>query len=266
MSKDSLGDRMKSIESISKTQLPRRCYTIMRLDGRSFHSFTKGCERPFDRNIMNAMQYTAKSLCEEISGCKFGYTQSDEITLILTDFDTLNTQAWFDGQVQKMVSGAAAIATAEFNKFWMKLKIIGSYKTEPDIFNVEEFFKKHKTAKFDCRVYSTSDPWEAFNSVLWRQQDATKNSIQMIARSLFSHKELQNKGFSELNEMLHTEGKNFNDYPTDCKRGAFIVKGESGWTVDNDGPILSQDPDYFFKRVPLIPQPSFKWREDNAIS
>ena len=205
---------MKNLEGRFKTSLPRRVYTIIRLDGRAFHSFTKGCEKPFDRGLMDAMQGTTLALCKEVGGCKIGYTQSDEITLILTDFEELGTQAWFDGQVQKIVSVSAAIATSNFNKLWLKAKI--------DEYNLQyasdvsfryddliEFINKIKLAQFDSRVYTTSDPWEAFNACHWRQADASKNSIQMIARSLFSHKELQNKGFSALNELLFTKGKKF---------------------------------------------------------
>ena len=114
--KDSLGDRIKGhYENRFRHHLPRRSYTILRVDGKAFHTYTRGCERPFDFALMEDMDFTAKAMCEQIQGCKLAYVQSDEISLVLTDFDTLQTDAWFDGNIQKMVSISAAIATAEFN-------------------------------------------------------------------------------------------------------------------------------------------------------
>lgn len=259
-SKDSLGDRMKMHEDRTRFYLPRRTYTIIRLDGKSFHTFTRGCKKPFDRSLMDCMQAATLKLCEEIQNVKIGYTQSDEITLVLTDFDERGTCQWFDGNLQKMVSVSASIATAEFNLRWSRKATEAFYETLSDVVYdrsgiVEEilnFQSGLKSAHFDSRAYTVSDPWEALNSVQWRQMDASKNSIQMVAKSLYSHKELQNKNTSQLQEMIHQKGQNWNDYPIDCKRGAFVVRGECGWFVDCEGPILTQDRDYFFSRVPQM--------------
>ena len=117
--KDSLGDRMKEYENISRNYLTRRVPVIIRLDGKAFHTFTKGMKKPFDRLLMTTMQETMKNLCENIQGCVFGYTQSDEITLVLTDYATITTDAWFGYNIQKMCSISASIATLTFNKvFW----------------------------------------------------------------------------------------------------------------------------------------------------
>lgn len=261
--KDELGDRMKMIEHRTRYFLPRRTYTIIRLDGAHFHTFTKGCEKPFDRNIMDVMQNTALELCKQIMGVKLGYTQSDEITLLLTDFDTLHTEAWFGGNLQKICSISAAIATAEFNKAWL-IKRLSDVLLAQSSFNHEvalDLIAETKVAHFDSRVYTTSDPWEIFNSFYWRQLDASKNSIQMVAQSMFSQKELHGKGFSALNELIHTKGKNWNDYPTDCKRGAFIVKSDDGWVIDKNAPVLSRSKKYFFSKIPLIPQPNIEEME-----
>lgn len=255
--KDDLGDRMKMIEHRTRYFLPRRTYTIIRLDGKSFHTFTKGCRRPFDRDLMTVMQNTTVELCKSVMGVKLGYTQSDEITLVLTDFDSLGTEAWFGGNLQKMSSISSAIATSYFNKFWLAHKLREYFEVGMEFENATDFVKEYKPAQFDSRVYTTSDPWEVYNQVLWRQNDASKNSIQMVAQSLCSHKELQGKGFAALNELIHAKGENWNDYPTDCKRGSFVIKNETGWIVDKDAPILSQDKKYFFDKIPLIPQPSF---------
>ena len=270
MSKDSLGDRMKDIEYRTRYMLPRRTYTIIRLDGKSFHTFLKHAKKPFDRGVMDCMQNTTLELCKQIMGCRIGYTQSDEITLILTDFSERTTEAWFDGNLQKICSISAAIATAEFNRQWTTKELL-EQSNNPGLRKEEiiEVMSSLKLAQFDARVYTTSDPWEALNACTWRQNDASKNSVQMVAQSLFHHKELQNKNFSQLNEMIHSKGQNWNDYPTDCKRGAFVIRVNKGtpkegevqhteWIIDKDGPELTKDRKYFFNQVPLISQPDLE--------
>lgn len=262
-SKDSLGDRMKAHEDRTRYFLPMRTFTVIRLDGKSFHTFTRGCKKPFDRDLMDCMQFTALKLCEEIQNVKLAYTQSDEITLILTDFDGRTTSPWFGGNLQKMVSVSASIATAEFNKHWGQVATKEFFEElQDDEFDhhglVEEILKfqlELKSAHFDSRAYTVSEAWEAYNAVYWRQNDASKNSVQMLARSLFPHKELQNAKIPLLHDMIHSKGENWNDQPTDCKRGAFVVYDEGkGWRIDRDAPILSQDKAYFFDKVPLYDQ------------
>jgi tRNA(His) 5'-end guanylyltransferase len=233
---DAMGDRMKDIESRTRYFLPRRCYTLLRIDGKSFHTYTRGLDRPFDDGLRSDMQETTRLLCVNIQGAKLGYTQSDEISLLLTDFDDIATDAWFDGNLQKIVSVSASMASAYFNK------LRANRNVQKDV------------AVFDSRAWTTADPWEAYNTFLWRQKDCTKNAVQMVARSLASHKECTNKNFSELNELIFQKGGNFNNYPTDCKRGAFTYKTEDGWVIDKEPPILSQDKKYFFCKVPAIPQ------------
>lgn len=233
---DSLGDRMKDIEGRTRYYLPRRCYTLIRLDGKSFHQYTKKCERPFDINLREDMGKTMLYLCENIQGCKIGYTQSDEISLLLTDFDETLTEAWFDGNIQKIVSVSASMAGVIFNRY--------RYERGVPLFD--------PCAVFDARVWTTSDPWEVYNTFLWRQQDCTKNAIQMVARTVASHKELLHKNSNELQELIHQKGLNFDDYPIDCKRGTFCYKTEKGWLVDKEAPILSQDKEYFFNKIPFI--------------
>lgn len=251
MSKDSLGDRMKDIERRTEFFLPRRTYTLLRLDGKAFHTFTKGCARPFDFNLMECMQTACLEICKTAQGAVIGYQQSDEISLVLTDFSEPTTEAWFDGNIRKITSISSSTVSNAFNKKWICNKIDrGEFQTTKDIvgFNF---------AEFDCRVWSTSDPWEVFNTFLWRQLDATRNSIQMVAQSMFSHKELQHKSCDVLQEMMFQKGVNWNDFPTECKRGTFVYKSEDGWVVDKNGPILTQDRKWFFDKLPMIPQPQF---------
>ena len=253
MSGDSLGDRMKTYEDAFRTHLPIRMPVILRIDGKAFHSYTKGCERPFDKNLVDVMDLTAKYLCENVQGTQIAYVQSDEISLFLNNFKDIDTQSWFDNNLQKMVSVSAAMASAIFTansgKIWAP-KLLG--RPEGDFI---------KPAFFDARAWVLPKE-EVCNYFLWRQQDATRNSVQMLARSLYSHKECTDKNNSELQEMIFQKGINWNDQPTSQKRGRFIVKktfseeavnqktGEkipcirSRWVVDNEIPIFSQDRDY----------------------
>lgn len=246
--RDDLGTRMKEFyETIPKTRLMRRCPVAIRIDGKAFHTFTRGFNKPFDEVLVKSMQRTMKYLCENIQGCVFGYTQSDEITLILLDYQTLDTDAWFDYEVQKMCSIAASMATMAFNKYFEN----EVYKYNSDIANVNSGVRANwyltalnNGAMFDARVFNIPKE-EVTNLVYWRQLDATRNSVQMVGQANFSHKELQGKSCNMIQDMLMTQKEiNWNDFPTYLKRGSCCVRdlgGVAGWSVDLDMPMLKGD-------------------------
>lgn len=280
---DELGMRMKEFyEEVPKTRLVRRMPVAIRLDGKAFHTFTRGFEKPFDEVLGKSMRETMKYLCENIQGCVLGYTQSDEITLILVDYQNLNSCAWFDYEVQKMCSIAASMATMAFNKFFENNveKENDSFTSEwldentdnPNYKNkkLEGLWRVHdnalkKGAMFDARCFNIPKE-EVTNLIYWRQLDATRNSIQMVGQANFSHKELQKKSCNMIQEMLFAEKNiNWNDYPTYLKRGSCCIKTiiqnpnvdikdgvypKSVWTIDLDIPIFKGDGrDYIDKRV-----------------
>lgn len=260
---NALGDRMKDYEMRSSSYLPRRTYTIIRLDGKAFHTFTKGFKRPFDEFLMSMMDNTAKALCEQIQGVKMAYVQSDEITLVLTDFDDIKTDAWFDGNVQKIVSVSASITTAAFNRELLKYSMGSNvcYST---------FIDSIKFALFDSRVFSVPSLAEVKNCLIWRQEDATKNSISMVAQSLYSHKELHKKNSSEKQEMIFQKGINWNNLPIGQKRGRIVIRKEmqgsaqnqktgefltftrNAWVIDDPPIFTSEEGQAFLDR--LIPK------------
>ena len=218
---DDLGDRMKSqYENRTRYLLPRRTYTIIRIDGKAFHSYTKDLNKPFDEDLINDMNQTTIELCKNIQGSKFGFVQSDEISILLTDFETINTDAWFDGNIQKIVSVSASIATSSFN-----LLRLERYLNQNVLFG---FAKKQ--AQFDSRVLVIPDPIEVENYFIWRQKDAVRNSISMVAQSLYSHKQLNCKSQSDMQEMCFQKGVNWNDMPDGFKRGRTIIK-EENWVI-----------------------------------
>jgi len=263
MSNDSLGDRMKSYEDVFRASLPIRMPVILRIDGKAFHSYTRGCKRPVDEGLVECMNDTAIELCKRVQGCQLAYVQSDEISLLVTNYQEVDTQSWFDNNLLKMVSISAAIASVTFTmnsgKIWGE-----------DVFDtaVGEIaaFPKMKPAYFDSRAFVMPKE-DVCNYFIWRQQDATRNSVQMLARTLYSHKQLEGKNNSELQELCFQKGHNWNNCPTPQKRGRCIVKtktlkqgtnpktGEvfmaerSDWVVDNEIPIFSQDRDYINKYV-----------------
>lgn len=201
--KTRLGDRMKSYEQTTRAVLPRRTYTLIRVDGRSFHTYLSGAVKPYDFGFMAEMDEVAMALCKEISGAEFAFVQSDEISVLVTDFATNNTQPWFGGVVQKMASISAARASVTLSRIR----------------------SDEQPALFDSRVFTIPDPSEVAAYFIWRQRDCVKNSIAMAAQSFFTHQELHGVNTEQMQELLWSKaGVNWTDYPAGAKRGRVIVK------------------------------------------
>lgn len=273
---DELGCRMKDFyETIPKTKLMRRTPVAIRIDGKAFHTFTRGFKRPFDNILIDTMQETTKYLCENIQGCVLGYTQSDEITLILTDYKKFTSQAWFDYEVQKMCSIAASMTTMAFNKFFKKN--FDRYTNENSFslpsmkyaIELPEYDRKYveclttaieKGAMFDARCFNIPKE-EVTNMIYWRQLDATRNSIQMVGQAYFSHRELEGKSCSNIQDMLMEHHNiNWNDLLTYKKRGSCVVKQikqvsdnpeeyRSEWVIDKDIPIFKGDGRQYIEKL-----------------
>ena len=240
---DELGKRMKEFyEARSRTYLPRRTPVAIRIDGKAFHTFTRGFQKPFDEVLGNSMVRTMEYLCKNIQGCVFGYTQSDEITLLLIDYKQLNSEAWFDYQTQKMCSIAASMATMAFNKYFQEEVQKHIDDTEPIFITDEEIrlidtYSRavEKGAMFDARVFSIPKE-EATNLIYWRQLDATRNSIQMVGQANYSHNVLQGMCCNNIKTLLEVDkGIIWGDYPTRWKRG---VAWKRSIGVDYDMPVL----------------------------
>jgi tRNA(His) 5'-end guanylyltransferase len=221
---DELGARMKEqYEQRTKYYLPRRTYTIIRIDGKAFHTFTKGFDRPYDDDLISMMNTAATVLCENVIGCKLAYVQSDEITLVLTDFDKQETQAYFNGNIQKIASITASAATAAFNS---KLACYFHDPVVAELGHTHKFTNKGglKTALFDSRVFTIPDKEEVLNNFIWRQHDAIRNSIQMVASSLYSPKEMHGKNCSVLREMIKERGGNWEALDAQYRQGRIVTK------------------------------------------
>jgi tRNA(His) 5'-end guanylyltransferase len=200
-------------ESRFRHYLTRRTPIIVRVDGRAFHTFTKDLDKPFDKNFIGSMIESAWAVAQDMHGCKAFYVQSDEASFFLTDYDTLHTDAWFDGNMAKINSVAASAMTAHFNE-----QMVSSL------------------AMFDSRCFNVPRE-EVVNYFIWRMRDWERNSIQMLAQANFPHSELQGKKTPELHEMLHQKGINWADLSGSLKNGTLAVRDESsptGYTrVDN---------------------------------
>ena len=285
MDKSNLAARMKEYEKRNQYYLQKRTPVAIRVDGRSFHTFTKGFQKPFDKILMSSMQETAKYMCENIQNAKCAYIQSDEITIILVDYDTLETDCWFDYRTDKLCSISASMATMAFNKFFtknvenLKSEVVQEYEIDGKtewVKSMLPYLKVYeaaieKGAMFDARCFNIPKE-EVANLIYWRQLDAMRNSVQMVGQANFSHKELQNKSCNDIKEMLLKEKRiDWNSFPEDCKRGVaciktppkekvvevFTVIGKplqavincSSWFVDKHMPILKEDWNYINKYI-----------------
>ena len=243
MDKTNLGDRMKEYEKLNSQKLMTRLPVIARLDGRSFSNFTKGMTRPYDDDMSQMMQETTKYLVEQ-TNANCGYTQSDEITLgWFIGCKEKESQMLFDGKIDKLNSILASMASVKFNylihvkthnlNFDIKLleeetleELTATYEEYANMTKQYELWKKkqYMLPTFDCRIWNVPSCSEGTNAFLWREMDATKNSISMVAQHYFSHKELQNKHQADMQDMLHEKGINWNDYPTFFKRGTYFKR------------------------------------------
>lgn len=259
MKYDGLGTRMKKYEYTTRIHLVNHCPVIIRIDGKSFHTFTRGFQKPFDGVLIRAMQQTMKYLCENIQGCVLGYTQSDEITLVLVDYKKINSCAWFDYNIQKCASITASMATMAFNKAFYKAfdewgrenfhdwDIGGTNElVDESLMALCQIYRNalNNGAMFDARVFNIPKE-EVCNCVLWRQNDATRNSIAMVGQANFSHRELHEKSCNQIQDMLMTQrGINWNNTPAHLKRGSCCIRKfdevtkHHEWIIDTDIPIF----------------------------
>lgn len=247
--KDSLGDRMKKYyEDAFRHMLPRRMPVVLRVDGKAFHTYTRGLKKPYSTELMNAMDVVALRLCESIQGAKLAYVQSDEVSVLIRNDDTFQTDAWLSGNIQKMASVAASIAAVTMT------------------LESTTVFGKIKPAYFDARLFVVPEN-DVVNYFLWRQQDATRNAVQMLGQANFPHKELQGKSNKELQELLFQKKKiNFDKEPTGFKRGRCIIRvptevqtrvgniTKNVWSIDSEIPIFSQDREYVGNRTKMVDQ------------
>lgn len=265
---DPIGHRMKTkYEAAFRTTVPQRTYLIVRIDGRSFHTYTRTADKPFDRNIAEAMDEGALAVCSEMMGCRLAYGQSDEYSFLATDFDSFQSEAWFGGNTQKIASISASVFTAAFNFARLRQQFESGRHTD------EIHRKKSLTATFDARVFVIPSRTEVENYFIWRQQDATRNSLNMLVSCHYWHKELQRASNSERHELLHKVGINWNDCPADQKRGRVIRREERSrqvsylhkktnerlnqevtetfWELDCNIPVFTHDRKYLNNLIPV---------------
>jgi tRNA(His) guanylyltransferase len=208
-----LANRMKLYERAAAHHFAPRTPVIVRVDGRAFHSFTRHCDRPFDTRIVNSMVHAARAAAADMQGFVVGYVQSDEASFMLTDLSSLEAQPWFDNDVAKIVSIAASLMTAHFNYI---------------------YDSSGHVALFDSRAFSLPLD-DAPNYFVWRMNDWQRNSLQMLARANFSHRQLHQKKASDIHEMLHSKGLNWAHLDANLRNGAVITRAgvvvpEERWT------------------------------------
>lgn len=219
-----LGERMKKYECVTRNYLTNKIPIIIRIDGKAFHKFTKGLDKPCDTIFMEAMKETTIELCKQIQGTIIGYTQSDEISLVLMNTSNKNSELWFNNNLSKIISISASMATLEFNKAFAKFGILYEVKNFKDI-DKKKYSKKYMTANFDSRAFNIPRE-EIINYFIWRQRDCQKNAVNSAARTIFSHKQILGLNQKQLKEKMLTEKEiNFDVCYADAfKNGITIIK------------------------------------------
>ena len=256
---DALGNRMKNYENCYRFYLPKRQAVIVRIDGKAFHSFTKGFARPYDELFAQCMWDTTTRLCENIGGCVFGYTQSDEISLVLVDYKNINTEPWFSNNLQKIVSVSVSMATYYFNDEFRRLVHKEAFnESQSSVTKAHQESITQKLCVFDSRAFIIPRE-EVLNYFYWRQTDCVRNSIQLAGQAYFSHNQLQNKSCDDIQEMLFQEHNiNWANYPNWFKNGVAFYKKKhevnhlegdkitivirNHWAADFDTPTFIQKP------------------------
>lgn len=235
---DSLGDRMKRYENINRYYLIPRMPVVIRVDGRAFHTYTQNFKKPFDDTLIDTMIFSAKSLADGIQNFQIGYVQSDEASFVMNNIADFDSQPWFDNNLQKIVSVCASAFTAYFNIRIMQWQSYTPY-----------------SAQFDCRVFNLPQE-EIANYLLWRSKDWSRNSLNMFARSIFSHKELEGKSTADVHDMLHTQNINWLTAANDKERnGTLLVRTAGGVIPESpDHEIIQREIQYMYDDVIKLQQ------------
>lgn len=246
MVKNDLAKRMKNYyENRSKTYLMRRTPVIVRVDGKAFHTFTKGMKKPFDAIITKSMQDTMLYLCEHMQGAVFGYTQSDEITIVLIDYKNLDSQALYDYSVQKICSITASMATFAFNKAFAKqIEELNDIEVKKSLYQE----KRDKGALFDARCFNIPKE-EVVNCIIWRQLDGMRNAVSSVGQRWFSQNELNKKTSEMIKQMLLAYGIDFEQFPKENKIGSACFRTNGKFKVDIDMPFIVTDRYYVERHV-----------------
>lgn len=260
--KNDLSSRMKAYEACYDIRVPARTYVVIRLDGKGFSKYTQMFEKPFDDSLSNVMDAATVELCKYLNP-KFAYTQSDEISLVFTDIENIESELIFDGKVQKLCSISASKVTAAFNKMMLKIVALRHTPEEFHQMAISGMFPEID-AVFDSRVFIIPDFREVSNYFIWRQQDCTRNSVSMAASSQYSHKELEGVSSGGKQELLFQKGINWDKYKTKYKRGAVIKKHSfeidgpndtvvvrSKW-IPVETPIFTEEKDFLYNLIPTI--------------
>lgn len=252
MANDELGKRMKeNYENRTRYFLPRRTFTIIRIDGKAFHAFTKNFEKPSDSRIHKAFMTSIERFFKEAQGCVFAYQQSDEVSFLLQDFKREETEAWFNGNLQKIASVSSSIFTNEFNNELARIYIEDEFAKED--FDLQDFYDNISqipnkiSAKFDSRVFIIPDTVEVMNYFIWRQKDAIRNSISSLAQSLFSHKELHGKSQEDMKQMCKEKNMNWEILNKEFKYGTLFFQNETGGISQKETQEITNYKDEFIR-------------------
>lgn len=255
-----LGNRMKTYESVWHTSVSPNSYVVLRLDGRAFHTVLRNATKPYDVDVARALSTAAEKLCEQVPGAEFAYLQSDEISILMTDLRTVRSELWFGGDVQKLVSVGASVATQAFNDV---IRPAPGYQALAGI---------TQPGYFDARVLTLPHPIEVANYFVWRQRDAQRNAVTSAARAYFGQRDLNRKNVGEVRAMLRdVHGVDFpRDYPNEFVDGRVLHKQTRVsfelmaeriyWTVDAAPEFIARGGNWLAENIPAQPD----WKDDEG--
>lgn len=259
-----LQDKCLYYRNLTDYKLMPKTYVMLMLDGRSFSKFCKQFKKPYDEIFINMMNETANFLCKEIGNCKFAYVQSDEISIVLSDFVNINSDTWFSYRIEKICSIAASLATAKFNQL-MTIHLLSNSKDD----NFLESVNNMKLVQFDCKCWNVPSYNDVFAWFLYRQIDCVRNSKQMAAQTYLPHKELCGKNTDEQIKLLKDKYEiDWHQYDDGKKYGRFIFKcvvsgyseqllstfERTKWTVHNAFPLMGINGRERFDNLNVIPK------------
>lgn len=253
--KDLMGNRFKAYEAASSMHLIPGTPKVIRLDGKAFHTFTRGCQQPYDWSIMEAMTEGAIAVMKEIGGsARLAYIQSDECSIVINDKPKIESSPWFDNNLVKMATVASSIMSVNFSQSFYQMKVMDSYNVSG---GTDLSIPVFKPAYFDARIFQVPNVWEMNNAILWRQFDAIKNSKSQYARHYFSQKQVHEKnGDQKVQMMKDQHGFDWHTAPTWTKHGVVVRRGTMGkFEIDMNIPEFKVDKDYLAKiyEVPTEP-------------
>lgn len=235
----SIKEKCKKAQKLFDYKLDCNKPIIVHIDGKNFSKMIKNkFEKPFDKEFIDMMNNTAKFICQNVQGVKLAYTQSDEITLIITKSST-DSEIFFGGRLCKLQSVIAALATSEFNRHFIRRQVFDKDDwSNVQVRDLDQELLDMKMTQFDCKAWNVDTLYDAILWLLFRNIDCVRNSKQQAAQTYLSHKALEKLDTDkQIAKLLEEKNIDWNQYPDNMKYGRFIKKAVATVNGANGQPV-----------------------------